>query len=136
MEFADKRCGWKFPLQCNARTGKIETTDPAEDIRQSIRILLSTLPGERLLRETYGCNLHRFIFEPLSYHLLQQIRTEVTQCLLRWEKRIENLSVEALPAPEASAALTVTVRYTIRETGAPDLYTYPLNLLESSGERM
>lgn len=128
-----KRCGWKFPLRCDARTGGIETTDLAEDIRQSIRILLGTLPCERLLRETYGCNLHRFVFEPISYHLLQQIRTEVTQCLLRWEKRIEALSVEALPADASETALTITIRYTIRETGAPDLCAYPLDL---NGERM
>ena len=36
------------------------------DIAESLRILLSTYPGERVMLPTYGCGLRRMVFEDVT----------------------------------------------------------------------
>ena len=55
--------GLSFPLQTDAR-GQIVLTSGVQDIEQAIRIILSTRPGERVMRPTFGCKAHDLIFEP------------------------------------------------------------------------
>ncbi len=122
--------GWKFPLAIGPKTGKFETTSTAQDIRQAIIILLNTLKGERLFHPHYGSNLNQFMFEPVSYNLLADIRHAVTESILQQEKRIDELFVDAFVPPEAQDTVTVHIRYTVKATDEPDAITYVLNLLE------
>ena len=55
--------GLAFPLQINAR-GDIAMTAGEEDIRQAIRIILGTAPGERVMRPEFGCGIHDYVFSP------------------------------------------------------------------------
>ena len=49
--------GWSFPPRFDDRQYTIMMVEEEEDIRQSLRILFSTLPGERLMKPDYGCDL-------------------------------------------------------------------------------
>ena len=53
--------GWSFPLTVDAQTGRIMTVSQEEDIEQSIRIILSTRIGERVMQPEFGCEIHKFI---------------------------------------------------------------------------
>lgn len=57
--------GWGFPISFNKQTG-VATVSGEKDIRQSLEILFSTIPGERLFRFDYGCNLHAWVFSRLT----------------------------------------------------------------------
>ncbi len=45
-------------------TGALATTSGDAAVRQAILLLLTTRPGERVMRPTYGSHLHRLIFAP------------------------------------------------------------------------
>src|SRR5262245_66442213 len=45
-------------------TGALATVEDEASVRQSILLLLSTAPGERVMRPDYGCDLRRLLFEP------------------------------------------------------------------------
>ena len=47
-----------------SRTGGIEMVAEHASVRQAILLLLTTTPGERLMRPDYGCDLHRLVFAP------------------------------------------------------------------------
>ncbi|RQP08730.1 MAG: hypothetical protein EAS52_24730, partial [Parapedobacter sp.] len=47
--------GWSFPPQFDNEGGSVEMLSDGEDIRSSLEILLSTRPGERVMRPNYGC---------------------------------------------------------------------------------
>ena len=53
--------GQQAGLQLSAR-GEIDVVEGADAIRQAIRLLLSTIPGERVMRPDYGCDLFRRLF--------------------------------------------------------------------------
>ncbi len=61
--------GWAFPPQFSSQTGII-MAEGAEHVRQSMKILFLTEPGERIMREDYGCGLNDYLFENISDELI------------------------------------------------------------------
>lgn len=68
-------------------------------MRESIRVILLTEPGERLLREDFGCGLRRFLFEPNTVTTRQLIRERVVKAIGRWEPRVkvDDVTIETDP---------------------------------------
>lgn len=121
--------GWAFPIGVDSRTGKIKTTNLSEDIKQSIIILLNTTRGERLKHSSYGTDLNRFVFEPISYSLIREIKEEINSSLNYWEKRIKNVEVNVLNDVEEETQLLINITYDIKETGEREEINYEYNLL-------
>ena len=61
--------------------GGIEMVEEEESVRQAILLLLGTVPGERVMRPDYGCDLHRLVFSPLT---IQRRGWQRTTCSARW----------------------------------------------------
>lgn len=120
--------GWAFPVGVNPHTGKIEMTEQKEDIRQSIRILLSTTRGERLLHPDYGCNLTQFMFEPLNYELVQRIKQEVYTSITKWERRIQNLEINLFQDTAEESRIVIGISYTIAALQEQDEIYYAYDL--------
>ena len=120
--------GWAFPVGVNPHTGKTEMTEPKEDIRQSIRILLSTTRGERLLHPDYGCNLTQFMFEPLNYELVQRIKQEVYTSITKWERRIQNLEINLFQDTAEESRIVIGISYTISQLQEQDEIYYAYDL--------
>ena len=84
--------GWKFPVQVDSR-GRIAMSDFEDDIRESIRIILSTSKGERVMRPDFGCGIHEFVFASINTTTIGLIESSVREALITWEPRIELLKV-------------------------------------------
>ncbi len=78
-------------------------TDDAA-IRQSLMILLSTIPGERVMRPDYGCPLHRLVFDPNDDTTAGLAIHYVRAAVLRFEKRIDILRLDAGRIPPGETA--------------------------------
>jgi hypothetical protein len=86
-------------------------------IRQSILLLLTTRPGERVMRPDYGCPLHRLLFSPNDATSAGLAIHYVRQAIARWEKRIDIVRIDAGPDPQAPGLLTISLDYRVRENG-------------------
>jgi phage baseplate assembly protein W len=86
-------------------------------IRQSIMLLLTTRPGERVMRPDYGCPLHRLIFAPNDATTAGLAIHYVRQAIARWEKRIDIVRLDAGPDPQDPGALAIKLDYRVRESG-------------------
>ncbi len=120
--------GVSFPLRVNAR-GEIALVGGEEDIRQSIRIILGTRPGERVMRPEFGCRAHDLLFEPRNAATETLMRRYVTDALRRWEPRIEVRWVNVMPGDDPDGALLVEVHYTIKATHDERSIVYPFFLV-------
>ena len=76
-------------------SGAIDTVADDEAIRQSLLMLISTRPGERVMRPEYGCDLHRLVFSPNDDTTAGLAIHFVRQAVERWEPRVEILRVDA-----------------------------------------
>lgn len=76
-------------------SGAIDTVADDEAVRQSLLMLISTRPGERVMRPEYGCDLHRLVFSPNDDTTAGLAIHFVRQAVERWEPRVEILRVDA-----------------------------------------
>jgi hypothetical protein len=103
--------GMAFPPRVGA-DGRIAWSDGEDNIREAIRVILMTEPGERLRLPAFGAGLGRFLFEPniLATHTL--LRQRIADALKRWEPRIqvEGVEVQADAVDPQAAIATITFR--------------------------
>lgn len=122
--------GWAFPVGLSV-DDEIAMVADDEDIRQSIRIILETDPGERVMRPDFGAGLRRLLFEPITTNTLALVQQRVEDALTTWEPRIDVIDV-AVSADEApSGVLLITIQYSIRTTNTFYNLVYPFYLQEA-----
>lgn len=121
--------GWAFPPAVDAG-GRVAEAAYEEDVPEAIRIILSTNPGERVMRPDFGAGLERFVFEPLGPALVTQVETSVRDALVAWEPRIDVLSVTVTPEGSPPVVLMVEMEYRVRATNALQNLVYPFYLQE------
>lgn len=122
--------GWAYPVALDPLTGGIAIAEYEEDIRESIRIILGTVPGERVMRPDFGCGIHELVFEVIDSALLTRVETAVTRAMVTYEARIELLSVRANPLQAADGWLFIELKYRVRLTNQKDNLVYPFYFRE------
>jgi len=123
--------GWGFPISFNKQTG-VATVSGEKDIRQSLEILFSTIPGERLFRFDYGCNLHAWVFSRLTVTEKTMLCREIEYAILEGEPRIKVESVEVEIKNEREGILWIHLSYVIRQTNSRSNIVYPYYLKEGT----
>lgn len=120
--------GWAFPVDTDA-DGSISMAAYEEDIRQSIRIILGTAQGERVMRPDFGAGLEKLVFEPLNTTTLAMTRHRVEEALILWEPRIDNITVKVSAVPD-QGRIDIDLSYRVRATNTFYNLVYPFYLLE------
>jgi phage baseplate assembly protein W len=123
--------GWAFPPTFRSASASVQMVRAAEDIKQSLRILLTTTMGERLMQPTYGCDLRRYLFEPFNATLAGLIQELVTTAILYHEPRIRPDTVRLEPVPE-QGLLLIHVGYIVRATNSRQNFVFPFYKEEGS----
>lgn len=85
-----------FKLQRD-RYGNIIKHSDTESVRQSIKMILSTYPGERLMLPEFGSRLRDILFEPISNITTSQIRREIKTAVERWDDRVVINTIDVIP---------------------------------------
>ena len=121
--------GWGFPIHVGPHGG-VQLTTEEDEIAQSILIILSTMPGERVLRPTFGCNLYELQFAPMNMETLALARRYVEEAITMWEPRITilNILVEA-GTGDHDGALLIAMHYEIKSTRDKRSLVYPFYLI-------
>jgi phage baseplate assembly protein W len=113
--------GWAFPLGKDSRGG-IATSQGEENVKESIRIILGTAPGERDMRPDFGCGVWNILFDDVDASFAGSVERLVELALRRWEPRIEVKKVKVQAGEEQ---VLVDVGYTIRATNREDNLVFP-----------
>ena len=108
--------------------GSVSTVEGDECVRQALMMLLSTAPGERLLRPDYGCDLHRLVFAPNDQTTAGLAIHYVRQAVQRWEPRVEIVALDAEANPDDPAILDIRLTYRVRASLSVATLTIPLDL--------
>jgi Bacteriophage baseplate protein W len=118
--------GWSFPIRFEDRGLVLAGHD--ESIRQSIRIILETARGERVMRPDFGCGLHQRIFAVNDAATRGRVGDDVREALLKWEPRIEVLDVTVSASGVSDEVLQISIEYVVRSTDNRFNFVYPFYL--------
>ena len=102
------------------RDGRLAMVQGEASIRQAIFLLLTTIPGERVMRPDYGCDLYRLTFSPNDETTAGLAIHYVRRALELFEPRIEVVRLDAGANPDDPGRLEVALEYRVlatQETG-------------------
>ncbi|NOZ02966.1 MAG: GPW/gp25 family protein [Deltaproteobacteria bacterium] len=119
--------GIAFPVGLDAR-GNMSMTEHESNIEESVRLILGTAVGERVMRPTFGCRIHDFVFYPNNASTAALIGFYVRESLVKWEPRIEDVAVTAQPDPTRESTMQVNISYRVRRTNNLRNLVYPFYL--------
>lgn len=124
--------GWQFPPVFGRAGHTVKMVSGSEEVDQAIEILLKTAIGERLMHQEFGCSLSAYAFESFDATLLNEIKGNIQQAMIRYERRIDvqNIEVKADRAPEG--ILEIGIEYLIPETNSRYNHVFPYYLQESN----
>ena len=99
-----------------------------QSIENSIKNIFGTIPGQKLLSPTFGMDLRRFIFEPVTRFRGRIIKGEIASTISRQEPRVQRVRVTA---HEDIQEYSITTTYDVHSL---DTYGFSLkSVLNSSG---
>ena len=118
--------GIAFPLRF--QDGSMVMTTGVDDIDRGIRVVLSTAPGERVMRPTFGAGLADLVFAPNTPTTHGLVASSVRSALVEEEPRIDVLDVVVGADPAEPTRLLIEVDYTVRATNSRFNLVYPFYL--------
>ena len=102
--------GISFPPRVGI-DGRIAWSSGPQNIRESIKVILLTELGERLMIQQFGCGLQQYLFDPNTVSTRRLIEETVVHALVNWEPRVELESVTVEEDHENASAAVITIAY-------------------------
>ena len=124
--------GISFPMRVD-QSGSIVTSAGYEDIDSSIRMILTTAPGERLMRPQFGCRIWELLFEPINANTLGLMGVAVREALGQWEPRVDLDDVRLRPG-DGDGQVMIEIDYTVRSTNDRRNLVYPFYVIPREDE--
>lgn len=102
----------RFPFAIDDRLGRLaQEPDYEQYIKQLIRQVLFTAPGERINRPDFGAGVKRLIFAPNSSATASLAQTLIYQALTTWLGTL--IRTNDVQAEADNERLNITIVYTI-----------------------
>ncbi len=125
--------GWTFPPTFTAGGGEVEMVSGVEDIHQSLQILLSTRLGERVMQESFGCDLTDVLFEEIDQSMVNILTNLISDAILYHEPRITLDDLDVSQDEAEAGLLLISLEYTVRSTNSRFNMVYPFYINEAAG---
>lgn len=106
----------KYPFAIDSGGGQAKQEADYEDyVRQLIRQVLMTAPGERVNRPDFGAGVRRMVFAPNNPATASLTQTLIYQALSRWLATV--IKVEEVAVSAEQEKLLITVHYMVIQRG-------------------
>lgn len=124
--------GWAFPPAFSFELGKTVMSKDEEDIKQSIGIILGTIPGERVMFPNFGCPLRKYVFESRDATHMRMLKDAVYDALLYNEPRIKTEEIEIEDDMKIQGMIHIHITYSIIITNTRNNVVFPFYLKEGT----
>jgi uncharacterized protein len=109
--------GWPL-LPVPNESGKLEFRSLEESVRDQVRVILLTRPGEQLMKPRFGAGLEDYVGALNTVETRRSMRDRINSALNAWEPRIVVDRVEVNPSNTSLTEVRVEIYYRLRRTGA------------------
>jgi phage baseplate assembly protein W len=123
--------GWSFPPKFSKTFKGVEVSEENSDIVQSLEILLSTLPGERIYHPEFGCDLTPLLFESVTNSVTTLLSNHIREAITNFERRIIFNEATFNLSPE-DGVVYISIQYTIKTDNSRYNMVFPYYLKEGT----
>jgi phage baseplate assembly protein W len=131
VDFVGRGLAW--PMQVD-HSGSIRLTNGPEELDSSLRMILITAPGERVMRPEFGCRIHELVFEPVNANTLGRMTQAVRDALTKWEPRIDVEAVTVQEDVNLSGLVRISIDYRIRATNDRRNLVHPFYVIPQEAD--
>tara|TARA_B100000427_G_scaffold293134_1_gene270928 strand:- start:9 stop:428 length:420 start_codon:yes stop_codon:yes gene_type:complete len=96
----------------NPFTDDVSIVKDDNSIKQAIRNLVMTTPGEKPFQPNIGCGVYSLLFEPLDAFSADAIKSEIINTINQYERRVQLRNVNCIPF-KGNNKISVTVQYQV-----------------------
>lgn len=89
--------GFLFPLGKTYKNGLLPKTSGIELVKNNLIQLLRTERGERVMLPDFGCNLRKYLFEPLDKETFRSIKNEILTTINKYAVGVNILKLSVSP---------------------------------------
>ena len=107
-----------WPYLPMPQNGQLVYPSLEQSVRDSIRIILTTRPGEQLMRPRFGAGLQNFLDDGNTISVRRQIQSAILDNLQAYETRIVVDRVDVDPVVNAPSEIHVQIHYRLLRTNA------------------
>ena len=126
--------GVMFPMRVD-QSGSIALTTGAEELVSAMRMILSTAPGERVMRPKFGCAIWDLLFEPINANTMGLMAVAVYEALGQWEPRIVVDDVAVKPDDADHGRVSIDIAYRVKTTNDRRNLVFPFYVIPREGEQ-
>lgn len=123
--------GWSFPPTFTKADLGVKMVSDEDDICESLKVLLSTRPGERVMQPNFGCHLDIMLYEPMNTTMLNYIKDLITKSILYHEPRIDLQSIDLNIEQLNEGLVSIRLDYIIRTTNSRFNLVFPFYIQEA-----
>lgn len=105
-----------WPLLPALQDGRLTYPPLERSVRELIQIILTTRPGEQLMRPRFGAGLQNFLDEGNTISVRRQIQSAIQDNLQRYEPRIAVDRIDVDPVAGAPPQIHVQIYYRVLRT--------------------
>jgi len=124
--------GWSFPPTFNKHTKSVNLVEGEEDILQSIKIILFTNLGERIMRPDFGSDVKGYTFKSMDAVVINQLSRTVERALKKYEPRINLNQVDFDTSNANNGTLLINLDYTIKSVNVRTNAVFPFYIKEGT----
>lgn len=124
--------GFQFPMTVD-HAGRLAMVGGPDSLQSSIVMILSTAPGERVMRPEFGCEIWNQLFDPINRTTIAKIGHSVEMALHQWEPRIEVENVEVVAAEGDIGRVDIAIEYRVKPTNDVRNLVYPFYVIPREG---
>lgn len=124
--------GWAFPPAFDREEQTVSMVTAEQDIRESLYILLSTIPGERVMLPEYGCFLHSHVFDLMGETLITHLKGLIEHAVLFFEPRVVLENIVITIADSGIGRLEILLEYRIIQTNTRNNMVFPFYFNEGT----
>lgn len=124
--------GWAFPPAFSRAGGTVATSSDRRDVEEALRILVGTLPGQRVMLPDFGTGMRDLVFGGTDVGSQTLLFDRLRTAVLQYEPRIEVLELSLDDSRITEGVVELRMAYRIRSTNSRFNFVHPFYRTEGS----
>tara|TARA_B110000438_G_C15797650_1_gene643598 strand:+ start:130 stop:552 length:423 start_codon:yes stop_codon:yes gene_type:complete len=124
--------GWSFPPSFNKHTKSVDMVSDEIDISQSLKIILFTDLGSRIMRPDFGSDVKNFTFESINKGSIARLSDVVEGAINRHEPRIDLEKVDIDHSNAVDGKLLIQLTFMIKSVNVRTNAVFPFYIKEGT----
>jgi phage baseplate assembly protein W len=115
-----------LPLKTSLIDGYMMNKSLKSLIKQNLKMLILTNPGERVMEPTFGAGLNRYLFQNFTESTYSEIDTKIRQQVIKYMPSVKINRISFDPEGQDFNKLSVSIEYSVPKIHARDLLEFTI----------